>query len=68
MLAGGVGAIASRPGAWYASLNKPTWNPPNVGTTLEFFRIRKIAGGLMLPYLIWVTFAGVLNASLYLKN
>lgn len=27
-LPAGIGAF-SRPGAWYASLNKPPWNPPS---------------------------------------
>lgn len=27
--AAAVGGIAARPGAWYASINKPSWNPPD---------------------------------------
>lgn len=30
-------------------------------TTLLFWRVRKLAGLLLLPYLAWVTFAAVLN-------
>ncbi len=34
----------------------------------RFYRIRPIAGLLQLPYLAWVTFAGVLNFSVYWLN
>lgn len=37
-------------------------------TTIQFFNINKIAGYLMIPYLLWVTFAGYLNLSIYLLN
>jgi len=37
-------------------------------TTILFCRISKIAGALMLPYLLWVTFAGYLNFSIFLLN
>ena len=37
-------------------------------TTILFFRIRKSAGILMLPYLLWVTFAAYLNLGIYLLN
>lgn len=37
-------------------------------TTLRFFRTSRLAGYLMLPYLAWVSFAGVLNASLLSLN
>lgn len=37
-------------------------------TTLLFYQISKPAGYLMLPYLLWVTFAGYLNFSIYLLN
>lgn len=37
-------------------------------TTLSFYRISRVAGGLMLPYLLWVTFAAVLNESIWLLN
>lgn len=37
-------------------------------TTVLFYRISKPAGYLMLPYLLWVTFAGYLNLSIALLN
>ena len=37
-------------------------------TTVQFFRIRKTAAWLMVPYLLWVAFAGYLNMGIYLLN
>lgn len=37
-------------------------------TTLTFYRRSKLAAGLMLPYLGWVTFAGVLNFTIWRLN
>lgn len=37
-------------------------------TTVRFYRIRSAAGILMMPYLLWVTFAGYLNLSIALLN
>lgn len=37
-------------------------------TTVKFFQISEPAGYLMIPYLLWVTFAGYLNLSIYLLN
>jgi benzodiazapine receptor len=141
-LAGGLGAIFTTPAipTWYASLNKPSFNPPNtvffpVWTTLytlmgiavflvwrkglherrvrvalalfgiqlilnlgwtiiffglyslfgaviaivflwvailinilTFWRISKVAGALLIPYILWVSFAGILNYSLWVLN
>ena len=39
-----------------------------IKTTLLFYQISKPAGYLMIPYLLWVTFAGYLNLSIYLLN
>lgn len=39
-----------------------------IATTLEFYKINKAAAFLMIPYIIWVTFASVLNFSIYLLN
>nr|WP_294936297.1 TspO/MBR family protein [uncultured Flavobacterium sp.] len=37
-------------------------------TYLQFKKIDKIAGMLLLPYLGWVAFAGILNASIFWLN
>ena len=37
-------------------------------TTARFFQETKAAGWLMLPYLLWVAFAGYLNAGVWLLN
>lgn len=37
-------------------------------TTTAFWRIRKPAGALLLPYLAWVSFAAVLNGVLWRMN
>ncbi len=37
-------------------------------TAIEFHQISKLAGYLLIPYLIWVIFAGYLNLSIYLLN
>lgn len=37
-------------------------------TTGQFFRINRIGGVLLLPYLIWVSFASVLNAAVWYLN
>ena len=37
-------------------------------TTDLFGNISKTAGKLMIPYLLWVTFAGYLNYSIYMLN
>ena len=39
-----------------------------LGTLLQFYRLRPLAGFLLLPYLAWVTFAGYLNFGIYLLN
>jgi benzodiazapine receptor len=141
-LAGGLGAVFTTPAipTWYASLNKPSFNPPNtvffpVWTTLytlmgiaawlvwrrglherrvrvalgifliqlvlntawtiiffglyslfgaviaivflwvailinivTFGRISKLAGALLIPYILWVSFAGLLNYSVWMLN
>jgi len=37
-------------------------------TFIKFNKVNKIAGYLLIPYLMWVTFAGVLNVSIWLLN
>lgn len=37
-------------------------------TLYRFARIRPAAGWLLVPYLLWVTFAGYLNLAIYLLN
>jgi len=39
-----------------------------LATVVFFFRISKVASVLMWPYLLWVSFAAVLNASIWLLN
>ena len=37
-------------------------------TYLKFIKINKIAAYLLIPYLLWVAFAGILNASIWWLN
>lgn len=37
-------------------------------TIVLFYKISKLAGYLLIPYLLWVAFAGYLNLSIYLLN
>ena len=37
-------------------------------TYVKFSRLNKIAGSLFIPYLLWVSFAAVLNASIWWLN
>jgi tryptophan-rich sensory protein len=39
-----------------------------VATIVEFWRVRPLAGALLVPYLGWVTFAAVLNAEIWRLN
>ena len=39
-----------------------------LATTVSFYRLSDLAGYLMIPYLIWVTFAGYLNLGIFLLN
>ena len=38
------------------------------GTILRFWKVRPLAGALLLPYLAWVSFATILNAALWRLN
>jgi benzodiazapine receptor len=37
-------------------------------TILSFFRVSKIAGFLLVPYILWVSFAAILNFSIWRLN
>ena len=39
-----------------------------LATVLRFYRLSRTAGYLMIPYLLWVAFAGYLNLGIYLMN
>ena len=39
-----------------------------VVTTIKFYKIDKIAGYLLFPYLAWVSFASLLNYSVWMLN
>jgi tryptophan-rich sensory protein len=39
-----------------------------VATVVRFWRVRPLAGILLLPYLAWVTFAAVLNLAIWRLN
>lgn len=39
-----------------------------VATILAFWRLRPLAGALLLPYLAWVTFAAALTVSVWRRN
>jgi tryptophan-rich sensory protein len=37
-------------------------------TTLAFWHVERLAGWLMLPYLVWVSYAGALNLAIWRMN
>lgn len=37
-------------------------------TTIQFWRVRRAAGALFVPYLAWVSFASLLNAAIWQLN
>jgi tryptophan-rich sensory protein len=39
-----------------------------IATTVEFWSIRRAAGALLVPYLLWTTYALVLNTAITLRN
>lgn len=39
-----------------------------LAVTIKFFKIDKVAGFLFLPYILWVTFAAVLNFAIWRLN
>lgn len=39
-----------------------------LATTRSFYKVDKLAGDLMFPYILWVTFASILNLSIWVMN
>ena len=39
-----------------------------IATVISFWRVDRVSAGLLLPYIVWVSFAVVLNAGIYLLN
>jgi tryptophan-rich sensory protein len=39
-----------------------------LGTVILFWKIRPLAGAILLPYLVWVSFAAVLNLAIWNLN
>lgn len=39
-----------------------------LATAVLFWRVRPLAGGLMIPYLLWVSFAAILNFRIWQLN
>lgn len=37
-------------------------------TTIKFYKINKLSGFLLIPYIIWVSFAGYLNFMIWILN
>lgn len=37
-------------------------------TILSFFKVSAIAGTLLIPYILWVSFAAVLNTAILILN
>lgn len=37
-------------------------------TLIDFYKIKKMAGLLLIPYLLWVAFAAILNLSVWILN
>jgi len=40
----------------------------SIWMTVAFYRVRRSAGFLQIPYLVWLCFAGYLNLAAYLLN
>lgn len=66
-------------GAWsliFFGLRSPFWGfveialllAAIIGTILLFWRITPTAGALLVPYLLWVSFASILNYSIWQLN
>jgi tryptophan-rich sensory protein len=66
-------------GLWsfvFFGLRQPGWGLVDIGllwaslaaTTFLFFRVNSTAGLLLVPYLLWVSFASMLNYSIWRMN
>jgi translocator protein len=65
--------------AWswfFFGLRRPDWAAIEVGvlwisvlaSTILFWQVLPLAGGLLLPYLLWVSFAATLNVAIWRLN
>jgi tryptophan-rich sensory protein len=62
--------------ALFFGLRRPAWALVEIFalwsaiamTTIAFWRVRRLAGALLLPYLAWVSFAVALNAAFWWLN
>src|SRR4030042_1847086 len=82
LAAGWLGSIFTTAAVqtWYAGINKPSFNPPNwifapvwtilfiLLTIIYFYKISKTAAYLLLPYILWVSFAAFLNFTIWRLN
>jgi len=80
--ASAVGAVASiQAAAFYGSLAQPAWHQGALAladitvlwlliaaTIITFWRVRPLAGALLVPYFLWVSFAFALNYSVWQLN
>lgn len=60
-----AGAIAAVANSNYVAAGERLWAGV---TTILFWKIRRVAALLMLPYLAWLLFAGYLNWQIHLLN
>jgi len=65
--------------AWsylFFGINKPLWSFVEIlilivfilATIIYFFKVNKISGYLLIPYILWVSFASFLNYSIWRLN
>jgi benzodiazapine receptor len=77
MLLFGLQLLLNAAWSWvFFGLRQPGWAFVEIvllwaailGTTIGLFRISPVAGALFVPYLLWVSFAGVLNFAIWSMN